>query len=92
MEFEFGSSLLAYALEREDIVVEKTKGEMISLQAQVPQHINEKNKESKQSRANNKHYKHTKTNHQTTETSVFQLKRGKPLKYGSYPKASAFLS
>jgi hypothetical protein len=51
MEFGFGSFLLAYALEREDIVVEKTKGEMMSLQAQVPQHINEKNKESKQSRA-----------------------------------------
>jgi hypothetical protein len=34
MEFEFGSFLLAYALEREDIVVEKTKREMMSLQAQ----------------------------------------------------------
>jgi hypothetical protein len=51
MEFRFGSFLLAYALEREDIVVKKTKREMMSLQAQVPQHINEKNKESKQSRA-----------------------------------------
>jgi hypothetical protein len=40
MEFGFGSFLLAHALEREDIVVEKTKGEMRSLQAQVPQHIN----------------------------------------------------
>jgi hypothetical protein len=75
MEFGFGSFLLAYALEREDIVVEKTKGEMMSLQAQVPQHINEKNKESKQLRANNKHYKHTKTNYQTTGTSILQLKR-----------------
>jgi hypothetical protein len=48
---------------------------MMSLQAQVPQHINEKNKESKQLRANNKHYKHTKTNYQTTGTSILQLKR-----------------
>jgi hypothetical protein len=35
MEFGFGSFLLAYVLEREDIVVEKTKGEMMSLQAQA---------------------------------------------------------
>jgi hypothetical protein len=82
MEFEFGSFLLAYVLEREDIVVEKTKGEMMSLQAQVPQHINEKNKESKQSRANNKHYKHTKTNHQSIETNVLQLKRENLLSMG----------
>jgi hypothetical protein len=47
MEFGFGSFLLAYALECKDIVAEKTKGEMMSLQAQISQHINEKNKESK---------------------------------------------
>jgi hypothetical protein len=45
MEFEFGSFLLAYVLEREDIMVEKTKGEMMSLQAQVPQHTNEQKQE-----------------------------------------------
>jgi hypothetical protein len=45
LEFEFGSFLLAYALEREDIMVEKTKGEMMSLQAQVPQHTNEQKQE-----------------------------------------------
>jgi hypothetical protein len=41
MEFGFGSFLLVYALEREDIAVEKTKGEMMSLQAQVWQLIKE---------------------------------------------------
>jgi hypothetical protein len=45
MEFGFGSFLLAYALVREDIVVEKTKGQMMSLQVQVPQHTNEQKQE-----------------------------------------------
>jgi hypothetical protein len=76
MEFEFGSFLLSYALEHDDVVVEKTRGEMMSLQAQVPQHINEKKTRSlSRQEQNNKHYKHTKTNYQTTETNVLQLKR-----------------
>jgi hypothetical protein len=47
----------------------------MSLQSQIPQHINEKNKESKQSRAKQQALQAPKTNYQTTETSVLQLKR-----------------
>jgi hypothetical protein len=49
-ENRFGSFALAFDSDRENGVDDITKGWVMSLQAQVPQHINKQNKESKQTR------------------------------------------
>jgi hypothetical protein len=83
MEFEFGSFLLAYALEHEDIVVEKTKGENDVIAGTSPTtHPRAKTRSLSSQEQNNNHYKHTKTNHQTIKTNILQLKRENLLSMG----------